>query len=316
LITQIGESKSFGVMFHHFHSSAHPKGQGAISQDDFVNMIEHLMDKNTILDAEVYHQRALDTSLLDSEICLTFDDALLSQIDVAVPVLKEKNIRAFFFVYSSAFSGEPDPLEIFRYFRTTIFNSFEDFFHEFKLLTEKHVLKSQSSELSNLLPGHEYLSDFPFYTLEDRQFRFIRDQVLTKKEYHSIMKSMMLSFNFSTSEVASKVFMTRDHLRMLSSEGHQIGLHSHSHPTLMHTLSKRDQLSEYEQNSSFIKSISGAAPTTMSHPCGNYSDETLEILKSLGVTLGFRSNRSVETIGSTLEVPREDHANILAAMQK
>ena len=47
--------------------------------------------------------------------CLTFDDAVKSQIDIALPILEQFKIKSFFFVYSSIFDGKPDNLELFRY---------------------------------------------------------------------------------------------------------------------------------------------------------------------------------------------------------
>ena len=49
----------------------------------------------------------------------------------------------------------------------------------------------------------------------------------------------------------------------------------------------------------------------MSHPCGNYDSNTLKDSSRLGIKIGFRSNTSMQSIKSNLEIPREDHANIL-----
>jgi hypothetical protein len=56
----------------------------------------------------------------------------------------------------------------------------------------------------------------------------------------------------------------------------------------------------------------------MSHPNGSYNNDTLEILKDLGVELGFKHIMSIEpekgmkkVNNSFLEIAREDHANIL-----
>jgi hypothetical protein len=54
----------------------------------------------------------------------------------------------------------------------------------------------------------------------------------------------------------------------------------------------------------------------MSHPCGNYNIDTLQILKSMNIEIGFRSDSSVTDIKSSLEIPREDHTNILREMAK
>jgi hypothetical protein len=55
-------------------------------------------------------------------------------------------------------------------------------------------------------------------------------------------------------------------------------------------------------------------PVTMSHPCNSYNAMTLEILRELGITLGFRANMA-GGFASELELPREDHANLIRAMK-
>ena len=55
-----------------------------------------------------------------SDICLSFDDALRCQYDLALPVLKEYKIKAFFFIYSALLCGIDNYLEIFRDFKFTL----------------------------------------------------------------------------------------------------------------------------------------------------------------------------------------------------
>ena len=54
----------------------------------------------------------------------------------------------------------------------------------------------------------------------------------------------------------------------------------------------------------------------MSHPCGDYNADTLSILSKMNIKIGFRSNMSVKNILSSLEIPREDHANVLREMSR
>ena len=104
-----------GIMFHHFHDNGiHTKGQGSIDKDDFYKMI-NFIGRNNILDADVFFEKFKNNNLKDNEVCLTFDDAIKCQIDVALPVLEELKIKSFFFVYTSLFEGKADNLEIFRY---------------------------------------------------------------------------------------------------------------------------------------------------------------------------------------------------------
>jgi peptidoglycan/xylan/chitin deacetylase (PgdA/CDA1 family) len=304
-------TSSFGVMFHHFYSEIHPRGQGAISAEQFELILVYLANKYEILSASKYTELAKTGALQSHQICLTFDDALLCQIDIAVPVLQKYAIEAFFFVYSSAFSGKPDPLEIYRYFRTTKFENFQEFFEDFAFVTKTRLGAAIESKLTEF-DSSGYLSDFPFYSEADRKFRYLRDLVLSPEQYRIVMNQLMDNHLFDSREASSNLFMSEADLLKLRNEGHIIGLHSDSHPTTMQSLPIEAQRREYSRNREFLKKLTGEDAISMSHPCGRYSSETLEILKSLGVQVGFRSSRNPTTAKSPLEIPREDHSNILA----
>ena len=56
----------------------------------------------------------------------------------------------------------------------------------------------------------------------------------------------------------------------------------------------------------------------MSHPCGSYNLDTLEILNGLGIELGFKQIMTIEPEkgmkkinNSFLEIARQDHSGIL-----
>lgn len=48
----------------------------------------------------------------------------------------------------------------------------------------------------------------------------------------------------------------------------------------------------------------------MSHPCNSYNNDTLMILKDLGIKIGFRANLAKD-VYSNFEIPRVDHSDIL-----
>ena len=61
----------------------------------------------------------------------------------------------------------------------------------------------------------------------------------------------------------------------------------------------------------------------MSHPCGSYNKDTFEILKELGIELGFKQIMTIEPEkgmkkinNSFLEIARQDHATIIKMMNK
>lgn len=304
---------SHGVMFHHFYDKNHPNGQGAISEDQFSNMLDYLSREYNLLDADEYTFKTERKILTSKDICLTFDDALLCQKDIAAPILKNRNIKAYFFLYSSPFIGTPDLLEVYRYFRTTCFFNIDDFY---ELFFEKSLFlyKKLYREAQTIFKANDYLKDFPFYTKNDKWFRFLRDVTLGKKKYDEIMHLLMRDMLFKPSDVATKLWMNNRHILELQADGHIIGLHSYSHPTTIHLLDDAKQKNEYTRNYNHILKITGEKPFSMSHPCGNYNETILNFLSEIGIKIGFKSNVSHKFIESNLEIPREDHSNILREM--
>ena len=301
------------IMFHHFHNDKHLPAQGSLSSSDFSEMLDWLDDKFNLIGAKEYLKRFEQSQLADNDVCLSFDDALLCQYDIAIPILQERGIDAFFFVYSSVFSGTPDNLEVFRYFRTNNFQDIDNFYSQFFNLVEiefRNELEQHRSNYQKL----NYLSAFPFYSENDKWFRYLRDQVLGTENYEKLMLQLMASKNFSPSKIIKDLWMSEDELKEISTQGHLVGLHSYSHPTQMSKLSYQEQYKQYKKNLEHLNAVVGEV-VCMSHPCGDYNADTLKILEELGIRIGFRSSLSETTIKSKFEIPRDDHANIYKAMQ-
>lgn len=162
-----------------------------------------------------------------------------------------------------------------------------------------------------------YLADFPFYTYEERKFRYLRDEVLGPSRYSAVMWSMIdEDSSFDVQEVKGRLWMGSSDLESLLSEGHSIGLHSHSHPTRIDHLPRAAQAREYRQNFDWIQENLGVTPKFVAHPCGRYSTDTIEILLELGVEMGFKSSMTRARKSSSLEIPREDHATVLRQMSR
>ena len=310
-----------GIMFHHFHDHGiHTKGQGSIDKDDFYKMI-NFIGRNNILNADVFYEKFKDNKLKNYEVCLTFDDAIKCQIDIALPILEELKIKSFFFVYTSMFEGKPDNLEIFRFFRTKYFNNVNGFYDNFYKVLDKD-LKSFFEKNRNKIK--EKKMKFPFYTIEDIKFRLVRDVFLTKSQYDENMFKMIKQKNLNYKEFYKMLFFQKSDLQKLNNLGHLIGLHSHNHPTLLEKLNLDEQKNEYEKCLSLISSILSKPKNEikyMSHPCGSYTNDTLEVLKELGIELGFKQIMTIDTEkgmskvnNSFLEIAREDHSNILKRM--
>ena len=158
------------------------------------------------------------------------------------------------------------------------------------------------------------MSDFTFYTDNDRTFRYLRDQVLKPKRYNLLMNRMLIDYKVDFDSLKDKLWMTKDNVKELYNKGHMVGLHTHTHPTSAESLDKVEQMSEYKTNKEILCEIIGSNPVSMSHPCNSYNENTINILEELNIKLGFRANMN-DSLNSMYEFPREDHANILKQME-
>ena len=300
-------------MLHHFHDSVHPIGQGSLSRHDFQLLIEYLKNNFHLIGARQWHEQAIAGTLKD-EICLSFDDGLACQYDIALPVLTEIGIDAYWFIYSSVLEGEKEKLELYRHFRSTQFDEIDAFYDAFfQKIQDIPEYSEKVSIALNKFDHHSYLADYPFFSVMDKNFRYVRDKVLRPDAYHNVMSEMITQYNYSVE--SNELWVNAEKVKNLESNGHIIGIHSHTHPTDLAALPQKDQETEYQQNYDILQGILSTPITSMSHPCSSYTNDTLTFLNSLGIKIGFRATMAYpERKG--LEYPREDHSNIMPLVKQ
>ena len=308
-----------GIMFHHFHDEFHaPGGQGSISGEQF-EAILNFVDIPNILNPEEWVYRLLKGKLKNSDVCLTFDDALRCQYDICTPILNQCNKRGFWFVYSSVFEGKCEKFEIYRYFASKYFEEIDDFYALFfQKFEECRLNRINKSDFESFLNRRRI--EFPFYTNNDIKYRFIRDELLNKEGYEEILDDIIRERGVNIEDITNKLWLTDRHLKDLSNTGHFIGLHSYSHPKSMSKLSYNKQLEEYNKNYLHIRGVCNGDIVSVSHPSNSYDDNTVRILEDFGILCGFRSNMSTpegkRINPNVLEIAREDHSNILKKMEE
>ena len=302
------------IMVHHFHDDKkHKKSQGSLSAFTFEKVIKKFKKKN-LIDARIFCEKFLKKKLKKNHICFTFDDGIKSQFDIALPILNKHKIKAFFFIYSSVLETKPDNLEVYRYFRTNYFKNINDFynifFNEIGIDLEK-LFKKNKKKINYMK------KTFTYYSINDIKFRILRDEHLTKSDYHKLMKKLFLKKNFEPKKYFTKIFMNKKNIQKIIRDGHIIGLHSHSHPTNLEKFNKKQQEVEFRKNKSYLEKFSKHI-YSMSHPCGSYNKTTLSILKQLNIKIGFKQHLHIDKDkgmtkinNSNLEIARRDSSEFL-----
>ncbi len=301
-------------MFHHFHDDKlFLNSQGSINAYQFQSIINFVKKKVQILSPYDF-KKNLKNRKPEKATCITFDDGLLSQYKIAKPVLDSLNIKAFFFVYSAIWDEnfETPLLEFFRDFRHNFKGGIENYYKSF-FIEASNILNKNSNDIS--VPK-DYLIDCPFYTYNDKKYRFFRDFILTPIQYINTVKKMLDLYKYSLVENRERLFMSLNNLLDLVSQGHDIGLHSNTHPTDMNRLKNQEIDQEYNFCYSFLEKNLKIKPTSVSYPCGIFNSQTQKTAKKLNLEVGFAASLTQYPFKklNPLLLPREDHINILKSI--
>lgn len=303
-------------MFHRVHHQGdRPAGQGSITSAEFEELLQFIGLEN-ILSPEEWLSRLERKELRKQNFCLTFDDGLKCQYDVCLPIMEKYNLRGFWFVFSSVFEGKGGNLEIYNSFAAKFFATRAEFYELFfKTCGEKILKKLEGSKFKNYF--HKTIQSFPFYSVDDLKFRFIRNEMGT--EFEKVLDLLMKDKGISKSHISKDLWLSNLELRNLSEKGHVIGLHSYDHPSNFARLSYQDQLKQYRKNYEHVQEVCKREVVSMAHPINSYNQNTLKVLRKLGIVCGFRSNMTApegKKINSNpLELAREDAANILKTLK-
>ncbi|PHU34439.1 polysaccharide deacetylase family protein [Pseudobutyrivibrio ruminis] len=303
-----------GIMFHHFHGEDHVKAQGSLSAEDFDDLLTWYGKNHNIICAEEFYDKAINGKLGKDDVVLTFDDALLCQYDIAVPVMKDRGLTGFWFVYTSPLTGVYEKLEIYHHFRFSMYQEIDEFYSDFFKAAEdiKDILGIDVIAKLSDEKWRTYKLKSTFYTDNDRKFRYARDSILGLERYNQVMETMMVKVGYEYKKYVDRLWIREHELQSLHSLGHIIGLHSHTHPT---TLGLMDYEKQKEEYSVCKQLLEGFLPTitTVSYPCDSINEDTKEIMQNLGVKLGFRAYPIVNS--DPLFIPREDHSNLFKIMK-
>lgn len=307
------------IMFHHFHQSGDiPHSPGSITARQLDEII-HYVGRDNILNAREYLKGAQEGTLKESDTCLTFDDGLESQYRVALPVLCKYGIKAFWHCPTGSYVGKPDPLEFLKVLQATYYVDQRVFMRDFIDCAQIHcklTLKDGIQGVADSTLAICHASHVPFYSVLDRQFRYIRD-VIIGDELIDIAKEMIERCGAEYSKLRDSLWMTPQQLKHLHALGHVVGLHTQSHHRNLDVASYDIQYQEFQSNKQDLCEILDCHDiSTVAYPLGKFRrDVTEKVLKELGVSLGFTTRVGYAAKSANLfEHPRVDHVDVIAMM--
>lgn len=205
----------------------------------------------------------------------TFDDGLACQ-QLAFPVLQNYSAKAIFFV------NNQNENERHRMIRERLGFDFWIIFWRWYGRKPK--------------PPKEFLSEYDFYTPDDKAYRWVRD--FSDPEGHD--KTM----DWISDQTEVPEFIDP---QIVVDNGYELGLHSATHPRRMDIMKPHLQYDEWMDNLGFIQAFQPHLQYA-SYPMGRYNHVTIEILRQLNIETAYTS--SANTSGQ-YEQPRTDIKNII-----
>ncbi|ARU56187.1 polysaccharide deacetylase [Oleiphilus messinensis] len=215
-------------------------------------------------------------------IAVTFDDGYENNYSVALPILKEHNVPATFFIASDFLDGG--------------------------IMWNDAVIET----MRRLPLGTHDLSDIGMdpITLETETDRSPCTESLLKALKHLPFDERAEKVNQFSGRVRlpTDLMMTSTQLKLLSESGMEIGGHTLSHPILT-KLSESEAQTQIIENKHKIEAIIGKPITSFAYPNGkpfqDYDQSVREIVKQAGYSIAVTTSHGVaEAENNPFEFPR------------
>ena len=302
--------ENFAVLFHHFHKKdMFYESPGSLTKNKFHKFIQ--TNKNKIINADIFLKNFKKKNKL---VCLSFDDGLKCQYNLALPILKKENLKAFFFIPTSNFSKNKLSVETVRYFKYKHFKNIDDFYFSFfehfkKIKVKKFDIYSKYKKLIKKIN-----KESPYYSKLDIEHKIIRDHIINEANYNNIILSMMKEKKLNINKLNKKLLMTKNDIIKILKMGHIVGLHSHSHSYKFHNLNFNQEFREYKKNKFFLEKFLKSKINVASYPFGYQTKNTIKILKKLSIKYAFNKNfiKKNKTINKLdFNISRENISNIV-----
>ena len=269
------------INIHQIHNYKSEKYMtGSISDKNFEEFI--IKFKKNIINFNEWIEK-YKLNKLKNEIALTFDDGLLCQYKLALPILNKYNIEAGWGICSAPIENIPIFLEIYKYFQHLYFENDNEFYNMFYNIILSNIdYKNYRKELNNIENINNYRKNLKFYTFNDRKFRYLRDFMANTSDFEKIIKIMMNMKGCNNNLMINKIWINKEQLKKLS-ETQYICSHSHTHPTTLHKLSYKEQEEEIKESVNIIENIINKIITIFCCPCDNFNKDTINILKKVNI---------------------------------
>lgn len=219
-----------------------------------------------------------------SYLLVTFDDGLKEQFELALPILKNKNIEALFFINSMNYIEK----------KVSMVHKIHLVRSEISPLKIRQELAKRIEEENYRLTTVDIKKAIAHYLYDDKEsacIKYLLNFKLPKDQLNKLI-TVLFSKYFNEEQVINSLYMTNDQLQHLANNN-LIGNHTHSHLALG-LLPKMHIEEEIYKTFSFLQNFKKNTNLAISYPYGSVEAcqfPVSEIAHKVGHAIGFSMER-------------------------
>ena len=280
----VGRVRLLVLIYHRVLAAPDPLRPWEPDKAAFIWQMELLTRQFSLISLGDAVQGLRDGSLPPRAACVTFDDGYADNFSVALPILKEMQIPATFFVATGFLGGG-------RMWNDTVIESVRHFPERTLDLTERDLgIFDISTDIKKYGVLEELLLKLKYFPPERRrdEVAFIEGQAGT--------------------DLPNDMMMSPEQVRKLHSSGMEIGAHTVNHPILAN-IDLAEATKEMQEGKDYLEKLLGGSVRLFAYPNGkpgqDYRAEHVVLAQELGFEAAVSTAWGAATAGTDFwQIPR------------
>lgn len=280
-------SKALILMYHRIAEEKVDPWELCVTPKNFAEHLDVLKNEARPVSLRQMSQAHKQGKIPDRSVVVTFDDGYVDNLYSAKPLLEKYDIPATVFVAGGHIGHE----------REYWWDELERIFLRPGTLPEKLTLRIDGKNLQWELGEYANYSEAEYqrysdWTVDWQEGPTIRQslyfslhqllQPLRETERNKVMDGLLAWADVNPVQRLTRRALSYDELILLKKgDSIEIGSHTMTHPFLS-SLPKKIQQKEIRQSKILLEECIGQPVTSFAYPYGNYSPETVEIVREMG----------------------------------
>lgn len=299
------------IMYHFVREIAKSKYPGikGLELSQFREQIQFLRRNYPIITMEDFiHWKNGALTLPNDVVMLTFDDGYLEHYENVFPILEENKVQGSFYIPGVTIEKnvvlDVNKIQFVLACEEAGVIVSDILVKLNQLRAEGYVLEDNEALYRQYATQHRYDSKEVRFIKQLLQYglpKKIREQVLEE-----LFQRYVLKDKISETEFSKSLYLNKEQLQEMRSNGMYIGLHGYSHQWLGEM--QRDEVEEeIKESCRVLAALIDRDCWTMNYPYGSYNSDVIEIIKEKGCKSALTVKTGMaERTGDIFQLPRLD----------